>query len=129
MPGLDGIVELRYAGRRTGRPRRTLVTLLRVDDRWYVGHPNDDAVWVRNVEAAGTVEIEPKGRLGSRFRVVRLVAGAERDTVIRATWSQQPFPANLVYRAARRHVAAFGVYFRLDPISDEGGSWGSAVDT
>ena len=35
--------------------------------------------------------------------------------MIRATWTQQPFPANLLYRAAGRHVAAVGVYHRLDP--------------
>ena len=115
MPGLDGVVELRYAGRQTGRARRTLVTLIDVDGRWYAGHPNGPAGWVRNVEAAGSVEIEPAGVHGSRFAVRRLEAGPERDAVIRATWTQQPFPANLIYRAARRHVAAVGVYHRLEP--------------
>ena len=116
-PGLDGVVQLRYVGRRTGRPRRTLVTILDVDGRWYVGHPNGPAAWVRNLESAGVVEIEPAGALGPRFRVVPLEPGPERDAVIRATWTQQPFPANLVYRAARRHVAAVGVYHRLEPIA------------
>jgi hypothetical protein len=115
-PGLDGIVELRYLGRRTGRRRSTFVTLLTVDGRWYVGHPNGSVGWVRNVQAAGTVEIDPPGADGSRFRVVPLAVGPERDSVIRATWTQQPFPADLVYRAARRHVAAVGVYHRLEPI-------------
>ena len=116
LPGLDGVVELRTVGRRTGRPHRTLLTLLTVDDRWYVGHPNGSAAWIRNAEAAGWVEIDPAGPRGPRFAAVRLPAGAERDAVIRAAWSQQPFPANLIYRAARRHVAAVGVYHRLDPI-------------
>lgn len=116
LPGLDGVVELRYTGRRTGRARGTLVTILDVDGRWYVGHPNGPAAWVRNVESAGFVEIEPAGALGARFRVVTLEPGPERDAVIRATWKQQPFPANLVYRAARRHVAAVGVYHRLEPM-------------
>ena len=115
-PGLDGVVQLRYVGRRSGRPRRTLVTILDVDGRWYVGHPNGAAGWVYNVEAEGSVEIEPPGAQGSRFDVVTLEPGPERDAVIRATWTQQPFPANLVYRAARRHVAAVGVYHRLEPI-------------
>ena len=116
-PGLDGVVELRYVGRLTGRARRTLVTILDVDGRWYVGHPNGAAGWVRNVEAAGTLEIEPPGAKGSSFEVVKLEPGPERDAVIRATWTQQPFPANLVYRAARRHVAAVGVYHRLEPVA------------
>jgi hypothetical protein len=115
-PGLDGVVELRYVGRRTGRPRHTLVTLLTVGDRWYVGHPNGSAAWIRNIEDAGVVEIDPPGAAGSRFAVVRLEPGSERDAVIRATWTQQPFPANLLYRAARRHVAAVGVYHRLEPM-------------
>ena len=121
-PGLDGVVELRYVGRRTGRARRTLVTILDVDGRWYVGHPNGAAGWVRNVEAAGFVEIEPSGAKGSRFAVVTLEPGLERDAVIRATWTQQPFPGNLVYRAARRHVAAVGVYHRLEAIGTVVGS-------
>ena len=113
-PGLDGVVELRYPGRRTGLARSTLATIIDVDGQWYIGHPNGPAGWVRNVESAGFVEIEPAGALGARFRVVRLEPGPERDAVIRATSAQQPFPANLVYRAARRHVAAVGVYHRLE---------------
>jgi hypothetical protein len=126
-PGLDGVVELRFTGRRSGRPRRTLVTLLTVDGNWYIGHPNGPAAWIRNIEDAGVVEIEPPGALGRRFRVERLADGPERDAVIRATWTQQPFPANLLYRAARRHVAAVGVYHRLEPISDDGQASGAAA--
>jgi len=116
LPGLDGVVELRTVGRRSGRPRRTPLTLLTVGDRWYVGHPNGSAAWIRNAEAAGWVEIDPSGARGPRFALVRLPGGAERDAVIRATWTQQPFPADLLYRAARRHVAAVGVYHRLEPL-------------
>jgi hypothetical protein len=115
-PGVDGIVEIRYVGPRSGRARRTLLTLLTVDDGWYIGHPNGSSAWVRGIEGAGVVEVDPPGALGSRFAVRTLAPGPERDAVIRATWSQQPFPANFIYRAARRHVAAVGVYHRLDPI-------------
>ncbi len=116
LPGLGGTIQLRTVGRRTGRPRRTLLTLLRVGDRWYVGHPNGEAAWMANAEAAGWVEIEPAGSRGARQRLVRLPRGSERDAVIRATWSQQPFPADVLYRAARRHVVAVGVYHRLEPV-------------
>jgi deazaflavin-dependent oxidoreductase (nitroreductase family) len=119
-PGLDGIVELRTVGRRTGRPRRTLVTLLRVDDRFYVGHPNGTAAWLTNLLAAGWVDVEPPGAAGPRYAVDRLPPGPERDGVIRATWTQQPFPANLLYRVARRHVAAAGEYVRLVPGGSDG---------
>ncbi|HET7029395.1 MAG TPA: nitroreductase/quinone reductase family protein [Candidatus Limnocylindrales bacterium] len=126
LPGLGGIVEVRTIGRRTGRPRRTLLTLLRVDDRWYVGHPNGEAAWMRNAEAAGWLDVEPAGPGGPRHRLVRLPDGAERDAVVRATWTQQPFPADVLYRAARRHVAAVGVYHRLEPLPG-GRAWGSSA--
>ena len=116
VPGLNGIVELRFVGRRSGRTRRTLVTLLSNGGRWYVGHPNGEANWVRNAEASGWVDVEPPGAHGPRFRVHRLAPGLERDAVIRATIIQQPFPANQLYRLAQRHIAAVGVYHRLEPI-------------
>lgn len=119
-PGLDGIVELRTVGRRSGRPRRTLVTLLSAGDRFYVGHPNGQAEWLTNILAAGWVDVDPAGAGGPRYSVDRVSPGAERDAVIRATWTQQPFPANLLYRAARRHVAAVGEYIRLTPTRAEG---------
>ena len=114
-PGLDGIVELRTVGRRSGRPRRTLVTLLSVGETFYVGHPNGQAEWLTNILAAGWVDVDPPGAAGPRYSVDHLPAGPERDAVIRATWTQQPFPANLLYRAARSHVAAAGEYIRLTP--------------
>ena len=93
-----------------------LVTLITVDGRGYVGHPNGPSSWTTNIEAAGWVEVDPSGPSGPRYAVAPLTPGPERDAVIRATWTQQPFPANLLYRAARRHVAAVGIYYRLDPI-------------
>jgi hypothetical protein len=113
--GLDGVVEVRIPGRRSGRPRSALVTILSQDGHWYVGHPNGHVAWTRNAEAAGRVEIDPPAGTGSDFEVVRLPAGPERDAVIRATRVQQPFPGNLVYRATARHIQAVGVYFRLVP--------------
>ena len=113
--GLDAVVELRVPGRTSGRPRRLMITLLRVDGQWYIGHPNGDAEWTRNAEAAGTVQIDPPAADGDTFSVVRLPLGPERDAVIGVTRVQQPFPGNLIYRAATRHIAAVGVYFRLVP--------------
>jgi len=115
-PGLDGVVSLEVPGRLSGRPRRMLLTLLHVGDEWYVGHPNGPSPWTRNVDAAGVVKVDPPARHGSEFRVVRLPPGPERDAVIEATRAQQPFPANLIYRAASRHIAAVGVYYRLVPV-------------
>lgn len=119
LAGLDGVVEVSIAGRHSGRLRATLITLLRVGDEWYLGHPNGETAWTRNAEAAGAVRIDPPSAHGSAFGVVRLSPGPERDAVIRATRVQQPFPANLIYRAAAHHIAAVGIYFRLVPAVDE----------
>ena len=121
-PGLDGVVEVRTVGRRTARPRRVLVTLLGRNGNWYLGHPNGLTNWQRNAEAAGWLEIEPAAAHGARFSVARLAPGPERDAVIDATGVQQFFPANVVYRLARRHIRAVGVYHRLDPIADPEGA-------
>jgi hypothetical protein len=116
LPGLDGVVRISVVGRRSGRRRRTLVTLLRVGPGWYVGHPNGETGWTRNAEAAGVIEIDPApGVAGGReFGVTRLEPGAERTAVVEATRREQPFPANLIYGAAARHIAAVGVYFRVE---------------
>ena len=113
LPALDGVVDVRTLGRLTGRRRSSLVTLIVVEGRGYLGHPNGTAAWIRNAVASGWVEIDVDGS-AERRTFTLIPAGPERDAVIRATWRQQPFPANLLYRAASRHVAAAGVYGRLD---------------
>lgn len=108
--------ELTVTGRRTGRHRRILVGLMRIDGRLYVGHPNGSrAQWVRNLEAHPDAEV--RLRSGERLRVlaVPLGRGRERDQAIRQTWSQHPFPGNVIYWLARRHIEAVGILFRLDP--------------
>jgi deazaflavin-dependent oxidoreductase (nitroreductase family) len=110
---LGNIVELRVTGRRTGLQRRTLVGLLRDGDAWFVGHPNGDAAWTRNLAAAGdgTLSVAWSGPMPFVARL--LEAGPERDRAIAATW-QHVFPGNVVYRLARRHIRAVGVYFALE---------------
>jgi hypothetical protein len=108
-------VDLSIRGRRSGRERRVLVGLIQVEGRWYVGHPNGEAAWTRNLASARHATVTWPGMRGLSVRAARLADGDERDRAILATASQQPFPGNLVYRAARRHVLAAGVYFRLDP--------------
>ena len=114
-PSLRRVVELEVVGRRTGRPRPIIVTGLTVDGAAYVGHPNGDVGWTRNVESAGLVRVVSRDGSARQMRAVRLEQGPERESVIRVTWSQQPFPANLLYSAARGHVRRVGVYFRLEP--------------
>jgi hypothetical protein len=114
--GMGITVDLRVPGRRTGRPRAVLVGLIEVGGRWYVGHPNGDVGWTRNLAAAGEAVVAWPSGVRHGVRAERLADGDERDAVILATAHQQPFPGNLVYRAARRHILARGAYFRLEPV-------------
>lgn len=111
--GLRNVVELRVAGRRTGTYRRVLLTLLRDGDQWFLGHPNGDVAWTRNLQAAGTADIlfrrSPLVTVAGR----RLEPGALRDRAIAST-GQHPFPGNLIYRLAREHIRAEGVFFAID---------------
>jgi hypothetical protein len=110
--GIGNIVELEVA-RRTGRSSRArLVGVLHDNGRSYIGHPNGDAGWTRDLEATGEGVIRYHNGTEWRFTAERISAGDERERVIRST-GQHPFPGNLVYRLGRRQVRAVGVYFRL----------------
>lgn len=112
--GMGNVVELVAPGRRTGRTRSVMVGLLHAGGRQYLGHPNGPVAWTYNVEAAGGGELEVHGVGRIPFRVTRLEPGPEREAAIRATW-QHPFPGNVIYRLARRHILAVGVYYRVEP--------------
>ena len=114
LPGLGSTVDLVVPGRRSGRPRGTLLTLLTVDGRWYVGHPNGPSGWTRNLEAAGRATIRAPDGPGHDVSGVRLGVGHERSRVISLTPALQPFPGNILYALAQRHIHAVGVYFRLE---------------
>jgi hypothetical protein len=111
--GLGNVVELRVAGRRTGRERRVLLGLLRDRGAWFLGHPNGHAAWTRNLEAAGAGRLSLSWPGSVPIVARRLQPGPERDRAIAAT-SQHVFPGNVVYRLARRHILAVGVYFALE---------------
>jgi hypothetical protein len=111
--GLGNVVELRVVGWRSGRPRPILLGLLRSGDHWFLGHPNGDVAWTRNLETAGTAELVLSWPSTIRIRATRLPHGELRDRAILAT-SQHVFPGNIVYRLARRHVRAVGTYFLIE---------------
>ena len=113
--GIGITSKLTVRGRRTGRDRSVLVGLLRVGDHWYVGHPNGEVAWTANLRGAGWARIAPRPETVLEVAAVPLGSGPERDAVIRATSEQQPFPANVLYRCARRHILSEGRYFRLEP--------------
>ena len=101
-------------GRRSGRERSVLVGLLRVNGAWYVGHPNGEVGWTVNLRAARTARLASRPEAAIEVTAVPLEDGSERAAVIMATADQQPFPGNLLYRAARRHILSEGRYFRLE---------------
>src|SRR5258706_12665357 len=115
VPSFDNeIVKLSLVGRKTGRPRPVLVTLLSVDGRWYVGHPDGQTAWLANLGAAESVALTLPRQPPVHVRSVPLGLGGERDAVIRATATQQPMPVRPLYRASRRHVLRAGIYHRLE---------------
>ena len=116
---LRNVVELRVAGRRSGAQRRVLLTLLRDGGQWFLGHPNGEVDWTRNLEAAGTADVVFPRSMPIAIRARRLDPGDHdqglvRDRALRAI-GQHPFPGNIVYRLALRHIRAAGVYFAIDP--------------
>jgi deazaflavin-dependent oxidoreductase (nitroreductase family) len=113
--GIGITAKLTIRGRRTGRERSVLVGLLRVDGNWYVGHPNGEVGWTANLRAAGRATVAQRPEAPFEVTATALEHGQERTAVVHATAKQQPFPGNLVYRAARRHVLSEGRYFRLEP--------------
>ena len=114
--GLGNVVELRVAGRRSGRVRTVLLGLLRDDGRWFLGHPNGDVEWTRNLEAAVTADLVFHGLPTMTIRATRLPAGELPDRAMLAT-GHHAFAGNSVYRLARRHVRAVGTYFLVEPAS------------
>ncbi|MDP8905259.1 MAG: hypothetical protein M3N29_08080 [Chloroflexota bacterium] len=116
--GIGNVVEL-VVDRRDGRGHRSrLVGLLRVGERRYLGHPNGHVGWTRDLAGAWEALLtRPDGRRRA-FRAALLAPGNEREAAIRAT-DQHPFPGNVIYRLARRHVRAAGVFFRVDWLDGE----------
>jgi hypothetical protein len=111
--GVGNTVDVTIA-RRNGRGDRSrLLGLLRVGSNKYLGHPNGEAGWTRDLEAAGGGTYRWPGASATPFNVTRLADGPEREAAIKAT-GQHPFPGNVVYRLGRAHVRKVGVFFRLE---------------
>jgi deazaflavin-dependent oxidoreductase (nitroreductase family) len=78
---LPGFAVVSHVGRRSGRVYRTPVNLFRDGDHYVIALTyGSDSQWVRNVLAAGAVDIETRGR---RVRLVapEVVRDARRSLV------------------------------------------------
>ena len=110
--GIGNIVELEVPRRDGKGSRARLIGVLHANGRSYIGHPNGEVGWTRDLEAAHGGVIRYHNDAEWHFTAVPLPVGDEREQVVRST-GQHPFPGNLVYRLGRRQVRAVGVYFRL----------------
>ena len=110
------IEEFLIVGRRSGAEHRLLLGLFEVDGRWYAGHPNGDAQWVRNLVAAGGCTVIRRDGVPVQVTAREVVDPEEREAVIQRTGTQ-PAPAGLIYRGARQHIRAVGRFFRLVPMT------------
>ena len=108
------LIELDLVGRKTGRPRPVTLTLIRIDESWYVGHPNGPRSWLANLAAAESVRATVVGMAPVRVHPVALELGSERDAVIGATAWQQPVGARAWYQASQDHILRAGIYYRLE---------------
>jgi deazaflavin-dependent oxidoreductase (nitroreductase family) len=78
---LPGFAVVMHVGRRSGRAYRTPVNLFRNGDGYVIALTyGADSQWVRNVQAAGAVDVETRGR---RLHLVepRIVHDEQRSLV------------------------------------------------
>lgn len=116
--GIGNVTELRVAGRNGKVQRSRMIGILLARGQTYIGHPDGDSGWTRALRAAGEGTLRYSSGGTWPFRATLLESGTdERERAILAT-GQHPFPGNLIYRLARGHVRATGVYFRLDDATD-----------
>ncbi|HUB54048.1 MAG TPA: nitroreductase/quinone reductase family protein [Mycobacterium sp.] len=93
---IAGTRALRVRGRKTGKSRGVVVNVLRVDGVDYVVSPRGNTQWVRNVRAAGVVDVGPRWRR-RRLRTTEVADPAKADLLKRylARW----------YWEAKNHIA------------------------
>ena len=79
---IAGTRALRVRGRKTGKSRGVVVNVLRVDGVDYVVSPRGNTQWVRNVRAAGVVDVGPRWRR-RRLRTTEVADPAKADLLKR----------------------------------------------
>jgi deazaflavin-dependent oxidoreductase (nitroreductase family) len=78
---IAGTRALQVRGRKTGKVRSVVVNVLTVDGTEYLVSPRGNTQWVRNVRAAGVVDIGP--RWHRRRRAATEVADAAKPEVLK----------------------------------------------
>jgi hypothetical protein len=117
--GVGNVIEVRIVRRAGSGVRSRLLGILRAGEGEYLGHPNGHVGWTRDLLECGRATLVwPRGGEQREVAATLLPPGEEREAAIRAT-GQHPFPGNLMYRLARRHVRAVGVFFRLESLPQQ----------
>jgi deazaflavin-dependent oxidoreductase (nitroreductase family) len=122
--GMKELPVLTVPGRRTGKPRRTPLTVLDLNGHRYLlqGYPRAD--WVANVRAAGHLGTLEVGRRRERVRLVEL-GPAEALPVLRAWPVRTPDGAKIMRDAgvvddttpdAFAGLVGTLAVFRVDPV-------------
>ncbi len=110
--GVSGTMTLVTSGRRTGEPARIPVIPVDHDGARYVVSTRGDSDWVRNVRAAGTLELASRGRPPERYRAVEVPVD-DRPPVIAAYRAKAGRTVELYWR--KRPEPADHPTFRLEP--------------
>ncbi len=79
---IAGTRALRVRGRKTGKLRGVVVNVLTVDGVDYLISPRGTTQWVRNVRAAGVVDVGPRWRR-RRLRATEVADSAKADLLRR----------------------------------------------
>jgi deazaflavin-dependent oxidoreductase (nitroreductase family) len=112
MPPVE---ELVIPGRRTGAPRTVLLQLIEAPRGLYVIEPSGmPSQWADNLAAAGHATVLYADGRRIEVSATELDNCGERDAALDAQPTNQPAPMRVIYRRARRHVAAVGRVFRLE---------------
>jgi deazaflavin-dependent oxidoreductase (nitroreductase family) len=77
-----GTRALRVRGRKTGKSRGVVVNVLTVDEVDYLVSPRGTTQWVRNVRAAGVVDVGPRWHR-RQLRTTEVVDSAKPDLLRR----------------------------------------------
>jgi deazaflavin-dependent oxidoreductase (nitroreductase family) len=75
---IAGSRALRVRGRKTGKARSVVINVLSVDGIDYLVSPRGTTQWVRNVRAAGVVDVGPRWRR-RRLQATELADSAKPD--------------------------------------------------
>lgn len=79
---IAGTRALRVRGRKTGKSRGVVVNVLTIDGVDYLVSPRGNTQWVRNVRAAGVVDVGPRWRR-RRLRTTEVADAAKADLLKR----------------------------------------------